>query len=86
MDLFTFLVNTYNGFLSIFPPPIHWVVTLAVILIMISGFIGLVRHNILFVLLLIPLAPLLLPPLLHLYADMAAFFVYLLHTANQPMH
>ena len=82
MDLYAHLVATYTWFLSLFPAQLQWMVTLAIILFMISLMVGLIRRNILFALLLIPLVPVLWPVIVHFVTDIGAFFIYLLHTAG----
>jgi hypothetical protein len=84
MDLYRELVSAYNNFLGFFPPDIHWVVTLAIILAIIVLFVNLIKENILFALLLIPVVPALWPVVTHFFGDLAAFFVYLLDTVNGP--
>jgi NADH:ubiquinone oxidoreductase subunit K len=82
VDLYAHLVATYSWFLSLFPAQLHWVVTLAIILFMISLMVGLIRRHVLFALLLIPLVPVLWPVITAFVTDIGAFFVYLLHTAG----
>ena len=77
MNLYQTLVNIYNGFLALFPPPVQWLVTLIVLVALISAFIGLVRHNALFVIVLIVLLPVLVPILQHFFTDLYNFFLYL---------
>ena len=79
MSFYTYLVNLYNQFLAIFPPPIQWLVTLAVLVGLAVGFFNLIRTNWLFLLLLIVLLPVVVPILQHLVSDLYNFFLYLLH-------
>lgn len=78
MGFYDFMVNIYSSFLSIFPSPIQWLVTLIVVIGIIGGFINLIRHNALFVILLIILLPFLLPVFASLFKDIYQFFIYLL--------
>jgi hypothetical protein len=84
MDLYGFLVTTYNTFLALFPPQLQWVVTLAIILVMIGTLIGLIRQHIAFALLLIPLGPILWPVIVHFMTDLGNFFLYLVHSSGAP--
>jgi hypothetical protein len=84
MDFYAWLVLTYNNFLTLFPPDVQWVASLAIILIFIAVFVGLIRKNLLFGLLLIPVLPFLLPPFAHFFTDMWHFFTYVLHTGTTP--
>jgi hypothetical protein len=82
MGLYDFLVTTYNTFLSIFPAPVQWLVTLIIIVALVMTFIGLIRHNALFIIVLIVLLPVFVPVLQRFLADIYAFFIYLLHLAG----
>lgn len=77
MNLYQALVDFYNTFLSLFSVPVQWLVTLIVLVALISTFIGLVRHNALFVIVLIVLLPVLIPVLQHFFTDIYNFFLYL---------
>ena len=83
MGLYDALVEAYNHFLTFFPPDIHWVVTLAIIMVMIGFFVALIRQNILFGFLLLLLVPVFWPVIMHFFTDLGNFFVYLLHTAHE---
>lgn len=63
MNLYDFLVNALNTFLSIFPPQIQWLVTLLVLVGLIGAFVALVRHNALWLILIVVLVPFLVPVL-----------------------
>jgi len=84
MSFFDALVRAYDSFLTFFPVDLHWVVTLAIILVMVGLFIALIRQNILFVFVAIPVFVLLWPVFAEFMTDMGAFFVYLLHTGATP--
>jgi len=77
VNFYQTLVDFYNGFLALFPMPVQWLVTLIVLVALVSAFIGLVRHNALFVIILIVLLPVLIPVLQHFFADLYNFFLFL---------
>ncbi len=84
LPIYELLVSGYFQVLSIFPPPVAWIVSLLILVGLASAFVGLVRTNILFLLLLILLLPALIPILLRLFTDLWQFFLFLLHqTATQ---
>lgn len=78
MDFFSFFVNLYNQFLAIFPPSLQWLITLIVVIGLVAGFINLIRHNGLFLIVLILFLPIVIPVLQHFFADLYHFFLYLL--------
>lgn len=78
MDLYAFLVGLYSTFLSLFPAPVQWLVTFVVLIGLIAGFWVLVRHNWLFIILLVLLLPVFIPILQHFFSDLYNFFLYLL--------
>jgi hypothetical protein len=78
MGFYDYMVNIYSQFLSIFPPALQWLVTLIVVIGIIGAFISLIRHNALFIILLIILLPFLLPVFAKLLGDIYNFFLYLL--------
>ncbi|HSH31126.1 MAG TPA: hypothetical protein VK963_00475 [Candidatus Saccharimonadales bacterium] len=78
MSFYTFFVNLYNQFLALFPPPLQWLITLLVVIGLVVAFVGLIRYNWLFLILLILLLPFIFPILQRLFADLFAFFLYLL--------
>lgn len=77
MNFYQVLVDFYNSFLALFPVPVQWLVTLIILVALISTFIGLVRQNALFVIVLIVLLPVLIPVLQHFFTDLYNFFLYL---------
>ena len=79
MGWYDFFVNTYNQFLSIFPAPLQWLITLIVVIGLIVGFINLIRTNALFLILLVVLIPAFVPILQRFFTDLYDFFLYLLN-------
>lgn len=78
MDFYNYFVNLYNQFLSLFPQPIQWLVTLLVVIGLVVAFINLIRFNWIFLIVLIVLLPAIFPILQRLFADLYNFFLYLL--------
>lgn len=78
MGWYDFFVNTYNQFLSIFPAPLQWVITLIVVIGLVVGFINLIKTNALFLIVLVILAPALIPIFQRFFNDLYNFFLYLL--------
>lgn len=77
MNFYQTLVDLYNSFLALFPVPVQWLVTLVVLVVLISTFIGMIRGNALFIIVLIVLLPFLIPVLQHFFVDLYNFFLYL---------
>ena len=77
MDLYGTLVSLYDNFLSIFPAPLQWVVTLLVLIALVMAFIGLIRRGGLFLILIVILLPILIPVLRHFLTDLYNFFLFL---------
>ncbi len=75
----TTITPVYERFLGIFPTPLHWIVSLIVLLSLAMAFFVLVRFHWLFLLLLVVLLPLAFPVLRTLFAGLYDFFAYLLH-------
>lgn len=86
MGLFQFLTGWYDAFLSIFPGPLQWLISLIVIIGLVGAFIALIRQSWWFLLLLVILLPFMIPVLQHLFSDLWAFFQYLLNivTSRAP--
>ncbi|MBW3538422.1 hypothetical protein KY386_02930 [Candidatus Parcubacteria bacterium] len=78
MNFYSFFVNLYNQFLALFPPPLQWLITLLAVIGIVVAFVGLIRYNWLFLLLLILLLPFIFPILQRFFSDLFAFFLYLL--------
>ena len=79
MQIYDFLVHEYFQVLAFFPAPLAWFVSLAALILFIVVFIGLIRNNALFLILLVILLPVFIPVLARLFNDMYLFFVFLLH-------
>lgn len=78
MSLYSLLITTYNSFISIFPGPLQWLVTLLILIGLAGALIALVRHHILFLILVIILLPFVIPVLARFFSDIYHLFVYLL--------
>jgi hypothetical protein len=81
LPIYELLVSGYFQVMSAFPPPVAWLVSLLILVGLATAFIGLIRTNVLFLLLLILLLPAILPILLRLFTDLYQFFLFLLHQA-----
>lgn len=78
MGWYDFFVNTYNQFLSIFPTPLQWLITLFVVIGFVVGAINLIRTNVLFLIIVVLLLPAFIPILRLFFNDVYNFFLYLL--------
>ena len=79
MNFYQILVNFYDQVLAIFPPPLQWLITLVIIIGLVSFFFGLIRHDLLFIILLVVLLPFMLPVIVHFVRDIYQFFLFLVH-------
>lgn len=77
MNLYDFLVNSYNQFLGVFPGPLQWLITLLILIGLIGAVISLVRHSWLAIIIVIILLPFIIPVLRHFIIDIYNFFLYL---------
>ncbi|HUC87521.1 MAG TPA: hypothetical protein VMR75_04395 [Candidatus Saccharimonadales bacterium] len=77
MNLYQFLVTTFNRFVAVFPHSIQWLVTLLVLIGLIGALIGLVRRHLIFILLAIFLVPFIVPVFGQLLHDVVQFISYL---------
>lgn len=77
MNLYESLVGLYDRFLSLFPEPVQWLVTLLVVIALVVGFISLISQSWLFLILLILLLPAIIPILQRFFGDLYRFFLYL---------
>lgn len=78
MSFFDFFTSLYNQFLSLFPPSLQWLITLGVVIGLVVGFIGLIRHNAIFLIVLVLFLPIVIPVLRQFFNDIYNFFLYLL--------
>ncbi len=85
MGLYNFLVQTYSQFLGIFPAPVQWLVTIAVLVALAVAFFALIRHGGLMLILLVVLVPIVVPVLQRFFSDLYRFFVYLLQLVHLRM-
>ncbi len=81
----TALTSIYEKFLTIFPAPLHWVVSLIVLVSLVVAFITLIRFHWLFLLLLVVLLPLAFPVLSSIFTGLYDLFVYLVHQVVSGM-
>jgi hypothetical protein len=77
VNLYQFLVTTFNRFVAVFPPDIQWLVTLLVLIGLVGALIGLVRRHLIFILLAIFLVPFIVPVIGQLVSDVVQFIGYL---------
>lgn len=75
----TSITAIYERFLSLFPTPLHWVVSLIVLVSLAVAFFTLIRFHWVFFLLLILLIPVAFPVLKTLFSGLYDLFLYLLH-------
>jgi hypothetical protein len=73
-----FLITTYNGFVSIFPGPLQWLVTLLILVGLVTALIVLVRHHILFLIVAVVLLPFVVPVVARFVSDIYQAILYLL--------
>jgi hypothetical protein len=67
----------YEKFLTLFPSPLHWVVSLIVLVSIVIAFFVLIRFNWLFLLLLVVFLPLAFPILKSIFSGLYDLFFYL---------
>ena len=79
MQIYEFLVQSYDRVLAVFPPSIQWIITLLLLIGFVGAVISLVRHNIFALILVIILVPFLIPALKHFFTDLYEFFRFLLN-------
>lgn len=80
MSLYEFLTSTFNQFIAFFPGPLQFVVTLLVIVGIVGVLVSLVRHHLIFIILIIILLPFLIPILIKLLNQVLLFLNSLLQT------
>ena len=78
MNLYTFFVTTYNSFISIFPPPLQWLVTLLILIGILAVIASLLHHRILLLLIVIVLLPFIIPVVVSFVSGIWQFIVHLL--------
>jgi len=78
MNLYDFLVTAYNTFISVFPGPLQWLVTLLILVGVVAAVVVLVRHHVLFLIVLVLLLPFIIPVVASLLSDIYHFVMYLL--------
>ena len=89
MSYYDFLITTYGNFVGVFPASIRWVVTLLIIVGLVGILMSLVRHYLIFVIVLIILVPFLIPVVVSFVHDLGVFFGNLAHVlklTTPPSH
>ena len=90
MSYYNFLITVYANFIAAFPASIRWLVTLLIIVGLVGILMSLVRHYLIFVIVLIILVPFLIPVVVSFVHDLGVFFGNLAHilklTAPPPSH
>jgi hypothetical protein len=77
VNVYQFLVTTFNRFVAVFPHSIQWLVTLLVLIGLVGALISLVRQHLIFILLAIFLLPFIVPVFGQLLGDIVQFIGYL---------
>ena len=75
---FSIFSQIYDKFLLLFPAPLHWVVSLIVLVAIIVAFFNLIRYHWMFLILLILLLPFIFPMLQSFFSGLYTFFYHLL--------
>jgi hypothetical protein len=77
VNLYDLCVSAYNGFIGIFPGSLQWLITLLILIGLIGSLIALIRHHIIFLLLIVILLPFAIPVVVRFVSDIAHFVHYL---------
>ena len=89
MGLYDFIWITYNQFLAFFPADVRWLVSLALLGMVIMICISLIQRSVIFVLVPILLLPFIAPVAEHVWFDFSNFLLYILylmHVAPATWH
>lgn len=78
-SIYDVLVHGYYQVISVFPPAVQWIVTLALLVGLVMGLLALVRANALFLILLVLLLPAMIPVLGKLIGDLWGFLLFVIH-------
>jgi hypothetical protein len=78
MGVYDFLLNAYYQILGVFPAPVQWLISLAVLVMFVWLFWNLIKSNALFLILLVLVLPMAIPILARLFTDLWQFFLFLL--------
>ncbi|HEY2003941.1 MAG TPA: hypothetical protein VGH44_02390 [Candidatus Saccharimonadia bacterium] len=78
MGIYQILVSAYNQIISVFPPVLQWLLTVALLVGVVVLFVHLIRSSWLFVLLLVLLLPVLFPLVWSVFLGIWHFLLYLL--------
>jgi hypothetical protein len=80
VNLYQVLVDAYSRFVGVFPPSLQWLVTLLILIGFVGAVYALVRHHIIFLVLVIVLLPFIVPVLMSLLGDIYHFVLFLLRS------
>lgn len=78
MGIYQVLVTAYSRIIAAFPPPLAWLLTVALLIGVVVLFIHLIRSSLLYVILLVVLLPFLLPLVWSVFVGIWEFLMYLL--------
>lgn len=78
MIIFDQLIAIYEQFISIFPIQIQWVISLIIFIVVVKWVIDMVKHNIVWLILLIVLLPASIPILSSIFYGLVEFLGHLL--------
>ncbi len=81
----TAITQLYEKFLTLFPTPLHWVVSLIVLVSLAVAFFTLIRFHWIFLLLLVILLPLAFPVMKSIFTGLYDFVFYLIHQVANGM-
>ena len=75
---FSIFTQIYDKFLQLFPAPLHWLVSLIVLVAIVVAFFNLIRYHWMFLILLILLLPFIFPMLQSFFYGLYTLFYHLL--------
>lgn len=78
MDVYDFLITTFNTFVAFFPGPLQWLAALLVLIGLVGLLVILIRQHFLFIILALLLLPFLIPIAGGIAGDIYAFLRYLI--------
>ena len=78
MGIYQLLVTAYNQIMSVFPPVLQWLLTVALLVGVAVLFVHLIRSSIWWVILLVILLPVLFPLVWSIFLGIWHFILYLL--------
>ena len=77
MFIYQLLVTAYNNLISVFPQPLQWLLTVALLIGVAILFWHLITRNLLFIILLVIFLPFLIPLLWSVFMGLWDFILYL---------